>query len=120
MFATGIDVHQEMGYGPLMSTETPDLFPHLPRSTVSEEKRDLWNEFKHAQETFGGLIPGAIAQHVLGITRQRLHQLGESGHIRTFKVLGVVSFSCEDVKQRLATMRAPEFQRGGRPFHVKA
>jgi len=100
-----------------MSLEHPDLFPTLPRSTVTESKRDLWNEFRKAQEDLGGLVPAVAVCHVLKISRQRLHTLARNNAIRTYTILGYTSYSATDVKERLAMMRNPKFARGGYPMH---
>jgi hypothetical protein len=101
-----------------MSIETPDLFPHLPRSTVPETKRELWNDFKRAQEELGGLVPSVVVCHLLKISRSRLSQLCKAGLIRSYTILGYTSYSTEDVKARLALMRDPEFASGGYRMHA--
>jgi hypothetical protein len=70
---------------------TAVLFPELER-TENEAKRagllERWRNFGTLAEQFGGLAPQAFVDELLGVSRQRVHQLVEQGHLEQVDFMG--------------------------------
>jgi hypothetical protein len=70
---------------------TAILFPELQR-TDSELKRvgllERWRHFGALAESFGGLAPQAFVHELLGVSRQRVHELIQNGHLEQVDFIG--------------------------------
>jgi hypothetical protein len=85
--------------------DQPDLFPTMPRLTLEKTDRELWNDFRKEQDEMGGLVVGAAARFLLGVSRQRLHQIVEAKLLRSCVHFGQRYYSAADIEQRLADKR---------------
>ena len=85
--------------------DQPDFFPTLPRRTVEKSERQKWNEFRHDQSEAGGLVAGGAVRLLLGISKQRLHQIHSVGLIRSYVHFGERYYSVADVEERLRGIR---------------
>ena len=81
--------------------DMPDLFPHLPRNTVGKTIRDEWNTLRRAMTDLEGVVSPGHAARVLGISRQRLHQLVNAGVIRAVQSENFTYVSARDIEERL-------------------
>lgn len=88
-----------------------DLFPSLPRNTVVQTIRDEWNALRRATRELDGIIGPADAAKILGVSRQRVHQLIKTGAIRAVETENFIYVSAGDVHDRLAN----PVNLGGRP-----
>ena len=95
----------------MIAAEQVDLFPSLPRNTVVQTIRDEWNALRRASSELGGILGAADAAKVLGVSRQRVHQLMRGGEIRFVETEHFLYISAADVHDRLAAPVNP----GGRP-----
>jgi hypothetical protein len=91
------------------------FLPHLPRKSVAQDVRDDYNAWKRDQENLGGLMPTVLARVILGVSRQRLHEMLEQGHMRYVTHQGHVYIAGDDIKERLAQKRDGRISKGGRP-----
>jgi hypothetical protein len=67
------------------------LFPELNRSDIEEKRLGLlerWRVFGKLAEEFGGLAPQAFVDDLLGVSRQRVRDLIEAGHLEQVDFLG--------------------------------
>lgn len=67
------------------------LFPELERKTNEAKRAGLlerWRNFGQLAESFGGLAPQAFVHELLGVSRQRVHQLVASGHLEQVDFMG--------------------------------
>lgn len=88
-----------------------DLFPDLPRNTVFEGARDIYNRFRRDHERLGGLMPIPMAAFLLEVSQQRVHELVKVGKLASCRYGDTIFVSGSDVVERL---EAPK-SRGGRP-----
>jgi hypothetical protein len=56
-----------------------------------------WREFSRISKLHGGLVPVSVVPTILGITRQRVHQLVEEGTFSHWTFYGKKWLSQEDV-----------------------
>ncbi len=63
-----------------------------PAWTVAE-----WKRFRRLSKEHDGLTSPAMAAVAIGISRQRVHQIIQEGHLRTFTILGKPFLSCDEV-----------------------
>jgi len=70
--------------------------------------------FKDMCFEFGGVITAAQAAYILGVSHERVRQLGIAGQIRSEKILGVRYYSVKDVDKRMsARMDEVAAEKGG-------
>jgi len=80
--------------------------PGMPPRNTPREGTRAWKiaEFKRFRELCAkedGLTNPIVASWLLGVSRQRVHQLIETGHLRGFHVLGKNFVSCRGLEQFL-------------------
>ena len=67
------------------------LFPELERRQ-SEMKRagllERWRKFGSLAAQFGGLAPQGLVNELLGVSRQRVHELVKQGHLEQVDFMG--------------------------------
>jgi hypothetical protein len=81
-------------------------FPGMPAPTEPKLRKGsrAWikSEFAKFQSLAAehrGLTQPVFAALALGVSRQRIHQLMESGHLRSFDVMGKRFISCVDIEE---------------------
>jgi len=86
----GVDTLQGVCEVPGMNG-TALLFPELERRQDELQKAGLlerWRNFGTLAEQFGGLAPQAFVNELLGVSRQRVHDLVKSGHLEQVDFMG--------------------------------
>jgi hypothetical protein len=81
-------------------------FPGMPAPTEPKLRKGsrAWikAEFQKFQDLaleHRGLTQPVFAALALGVSKQRVHQLMETGHLRSFEVLGKRWISCTDIEE---------------------
>ena len=93
---------------------TAMLFPELNRSDIEEKRLGLlerWRIFGKLSEEFGGLAPQNCVDDLLGVSRQRVHDLIGDGHLEQVDFLGSKWVSGRSLK---LWMDSPRKSGGGR------
>lgn len=70
---------------------TAILFPELQRTDAESKRAGLlerWRHFGVLAESFGGLAPQAFVHELLGVSRQRVHELVQKGHLEQVDFIG--------------------------------
>lgn len=78
------------------------IHPGLSKKRASERRGalailDQVREFKRISELKGGLVPQAVAGTVLGVSRQRIHQLISEGTFSVWQFYGMNWLSQDEV-----------------------
>ncbi len=78
--------------------------PGMPPPTSLREGSNAWKlaefaRFRSLSVEEGGLTQPFFASLLLGISRQRVHQLIEQGKLRGFKVMGKFFVSCNGLEE---------------------
>lgn len=95
-------------------------FPFVATLPKREKSRlqTFWEQFevmKAAMDAHGSLVPATFAARLLGVSKQRVHQLTEAGKLQCIEVNGH-SFITEDSMVALAKSE----RKAGRPPHIKS
>jgi predicted XRE-type DNA-binding protein len=97
----------------------PEL-PGMPAPAASKQPRkgsaawvkQEWAKFRELAAEHGGLTQPAMAAVALGISKPRVNQLMDSGHLRWFEVMGKRFVSCADVEEFAKLERHAGFRYG--------
>lgn len=90
------------------------LFPELNRTDIEEKRLGLlerWRMFGKLAEEFGGLAPQSFVDDLLGVSRQRVRDLIEAGHLEQVDFIGTKWVSGRSLR---AWMDKPMKVGGGR------
>ncbi len=80
--------------------------PSTPRAGTRAWRVAEFNRFRKLSAKEGGLTNPIVAAVLLGVSRQRVHQLIETGHLRAFNVLGKNYVSCDGLEAFLQLDRS--------------
>ncbi len=92
---------------PLNDTRKPAPKVGSVAWTVAE-----WKRFHALSKEHGGLTNPAFAAVAIGVSRQRVHQLINTGHLRSFEVLGKPYVCCNDVEEFAKLERSNTYRYG--------
>lgn len=96
-----------------MTEELPGMPPaNTPRAGSRAWKVAEFKRFRALCEQEGGLTMPIVAALMVGVSRQRIHQLIESGHLRGFNVFGRNYVSCNGLEAFLELERDASFRYG--------
>lgn len=84
--------------------------PDYPRSGSKAWKVAEFRRFRRLAEKEGGLCQPIFAALLLGVSRQRVHQLIENGHLRAHNVMGKNFVSCDGLQAFLQLERDSSFR----------
>jgi hypothetical protein len=83
---------------------SPEL-PGMPAPSASKPRKGSvawvkaeWKKFSELAAEHRGLTQPAMAAMALGLSKARVNQLMDSGHLRSFEVMGKRFVSCADVE----------------------
>lgn len=87
----------------------PELYG-MPEPAPLREGTGAWakhelSRFEQISIAEGGLLPAADAADVLGLSRQRVHQLLTKGQLHSIKVLGRSYISVQELQTFMGTIR---------------
>jgi hypothetical protein len=88
--------------------------PRLPRPRRGTKRWyvEEWTLWRQLCLEHGGLTPPTMAKYVLGVSKQRVFQLIESGRLRSHRVFDREFVGCDEL-ERFAQLDRPP----GRPWH---
>ncbi len=69
-----------------------------------------WRKFRKLSTLHGGLTSPTLAGIAIGVSRQRVLQLVNTGHLRAFDVLGKQYLSCDDIEEFAKLERSSGFR----------
>jgi hypothetical protein len=88
----------------------PQSSPKTPRNGSVAWVKMEWARFRDLAAEHRGLTSAAMTAMALGVCRQRVYQLIEAGHLRTFEVMGKQFVSCADIEAFQQLDRHPGFR----------
>jgi hypothetical protein len=77
---------------------SPELRPSSPKTGSIAWVRAEWTRFHKVSAEHGGLTQPSLAALRLNISRARVGQLMDDGHLRSFTFFGKRYVSCRDVE----------------------
>ncbi len=102
----------------VINEESPGELPGMPPRSIPREGSNAWKlaEFRKFQvlsKKHEGLTTPFFAKIALSVSRERIYQLIETGHLPTVEVMGKNFIPCDEL-QRFAAIE----RRTGRPRHI--
>ncbi len=102
------------GYPRSVEVELPGMpAPETPRKGSAGWKRAEWKRFRYLSLQHDGLTTTMFAQILLGVSRQRVHQLTQSGHLPSVEVLGRTFLFCDELERFARLERDSAFRYDG-------
>jgi len=101
----------------MTTAEQVDMFPAMPRNTVTQTFREMWNEYRRDSEKYQGLLTASQVALALDVSRARVHELIKKGELRAkcyFNQSMLLVALC-DVEERIIAKRDGKLSVGGRP-----
>jgi hypothetical protein len=83
--------------------------PEPSKGSVAWTVRE-WRKFRQLSSKHGGLTSTTLAAIAIGISRQRVWQLVNSGHLRMFEIMGKQYLACDDVEEFAKLERSSGFR----------